>query len=98
MKKEEMLSRITAIGACDDETERRELLAQLSEDAGKDYDAMENLTATNATLTEDNEKLRSANMKLFLRVGTGKTEERDVDTPKDKRSFDNLFNDKGGIK
>ena len=105
MEKQEFLNRITAIGSCDDDAQRRELLTQLSEDASKDYDNLATLTETNQTLLNDNETLRSANMKLFLRVG----EEKDPDARKkddtgidgkktEKRSFTNLFNEKGGIK
>lgn len=105
MVKEEFLKLITDIGSCDDEVERRELLAQLSEEASKDYDNMATLTETNETLMNDNETLRSANMKLFLRVGEEKNadekrkDETGVDDKKiEKRSFDDLFNEKGEIK
>lgn len=105
MDKTEFLSRITTIGSCDDDVERRELLSQLSEEATKDYDNLATLTENNQTLLKDNETLRDANMKLFLRVGADKTadehkkDETGVDeSQKDKRSFDNLFNEKGGLK
>ena len=105
MVKEEFLKLITDIGSCDDEVQRRELLAQLSEEASKDYDNMATLTETNETLMNDNETLRSANMKLFLRVGEEKNadEKRKDETGVDnksieKRSFDDLFNEKGEIK
>ena len=105
MEKQDFLNRITEIGSCDDDVKRRELLAQLSEEASKDYDALNSLTETNETLKNDNETLRSANMKLFLRVGEEKTDdvrvknETGVDGKKnEKRSFDDLFNEKGGIK
>ena len=105
MLKDEFLSRLTAIGSCDDDVERRELLSQLSEEASKDYDNLATLTETNQTLTDANEKLRDANMKLFLRVGETKDpdEKRKDETgikeeAKTKRSFDNLFNEKGVLK
>lgn len=105
MQKQEFLDIITEIGTCDDEVKRRDLLAQLSDEAGKDYDNLATLTETNRTLTSDNETLRSANMKLFLRVG-GKEEgdarkdDTGIDKGKEteKRSFNNLFNEKGEIK
>jgi hypothetical protein len=38
-------------------------------------------------------------MKLFLRVGTGKDPEpKPGDPPKPKPKFEDLFNEKGGIK
>lgn len=100
MDKEQFLSKITEIGACEDDVARRELLAQLQEDAGKDYDEMASLRQTNETLSTDNETLRSANMKLFLRVGEQRTQEKNPELEKDKekREFKNLFNEKGGIK
>ena len=105
MEKQEFLNRITAIGSCDDDVQRRELLSQLSEEASKDYDNLATLTENNQTLINDNETLRDANMKLFLRVGADKTpdehkkDETGVDgSQKEKRSFDSLFNEKGGLK
>ncbi len=105
MEKQEFLNRITEIGSCDDDVQRRELLSQLSEEVSKDYENLSTLTETNATLMNDNETLRQANMKLFLRVGEERSddEKRKNETgveggTKEKRSFDNLFNEKGGIK
>lgn len=105
MEKQEFLNRITTIGSCDDDVQRRELLSQLSEEASKDYDNLVTLTETNLTLMNDNETLRQANMKLFLRVGEERNpddkrkDETGVDDKgKEKRSFDNLFNEKGAIK
>lgn len=105
MEKQDFLNRITAIGSCDDDVQRRELLSQLSEEASKDYDNLATLTETNTTLMSDNETLRQANMKLFLRVGADKDPDEQNkdktgvdDKGKEKRSFDNLFNEKGGIK
>lgn len=105
MEKQEFLDRVVAIGSCDDEVQRRELLSQLSDEASKDYDNLATLTETNSSLLTDNEKLRSANMQLFLRIGESKDEtERKKDEtgikdePPKKRSFDNLFNEKGEIK
>lgn len=105
MEKQEFLERIVAIGSCDDDVQRRELLSQLSDEASKDYDSIATLTETNTTLLNANEKLRSANMQLFLRIGESKDpdEVRKDETgikerEKDKRKFDDLFNEKGEIK
>lgn len=105
MQKQDFLNKITEIGKCEDDVTRRELLAQLSDEASKDYDNLATLTETNATLTNDNETLRQANMKLFLRVAEEKDpdgkrkDETGIDDKKtEKRSFDNLFNEKGGLK
>ena len=64
------------------------------------FDENATLTETNNTYKSDNEKLREANMKLFLRVGEHKSPEEkpEPDTPPEKRSFNNLFDEKGNIK
>lgn len=105
MDKQEFITRMTAIGTCTDDVQRREFISALREEAESDYDRIDTLTAQNETLSNDNETLRSANMKLFLRVGSSKDEgERSKDEtgiddkPKDKRKFDDLFNEKGEIK
>lgn len=98
MDKTTLISKITEIGTCEDEATRRELLTQLQEEAGSDYDRLAQLETDNTNLTNDNESLRSANMKLFLRVGESRTPEDEIDPPKTKREFKDLFNEKGGIK
>lgn len=100
MDKTTLISRITEIGTCEDEATRRELLTQLQEEAETDYDRLAQLETDNTNLTNDNESLRSANMKLFLRVGESRKPEGDeIDPPdKPKREFKDLFNEKGGIK
>lgn len=105
MLKEEFLKQITEIGQCDDDVERRTLLATLSEEVSKDYDTIETLTTDNETLKTDREKLRQANMELFLKVGqakdpnTVKENETGVkEKENEKKSFDDLFDEKGGIK
>lgn len=100
MDKVEFTNRITEIGTCEDDAQRRELLTQLQESVNSDYDRLTELETANAQLTSDNETLRGANMKLFLRIGDHKEPAHDPlpDEPKEKREFKNLFNEKGGIK
>lgn len=105
MERQDFINRITEIGSCEDDVQRRELLTQLSEEASKDYERLETLTQTNATLMDDKEKLLSANMELFKRIGVDKdADERKKDETgvdgkeKPKRSFNDLFNEKGGLK
>ena len=105
MNKEEFLNAITEIGTCEDEVIRRERLAEMQEAVSEVFDTNTALTETNATLTGDNEKLREANMKLFLRVGESK-DSKDVqkdatgikDEPIEKLKFEDLFDEKGGLK
>lgn len=105
MNKSEFLSKVAEIGTCEDEATRREMLAELQDGVSEVYDTNETLTETNATLTGNNEKLREANMKLFLRVGESK-DSKDVhkDTTgiegeqEEKLKFEDLFDEKGGLK
>lgn len=99
MIKQEFTERLQAIGAEADETQRRELIAALIDDGGADYDNFITASQERDQLRSDNETLREANMKLFLRVGTHKDPEpKPGDPPKDKPKFEDLFNEKGGIK
>lgn len=99
MDKLELQKKITQIGTCEDVSEMREQLTQLYEECEPDYDRLTELETSNTTLQQDNEKLRSANMKLFLRVGdSNKPAKEDPDDDPPKREFKNLFNEKGGIK
>lgn len=102
MKKSEFNERLQAIGALEDVTEIREQLVQLTEDAAADYDNLETLQATNTTLAAENEKIRAANMKLFLRLGAedDKTKNPKPEEPKPSESleFKDLFNEKGELK
>lgn len=102
MTKQEFQDLLTQIGTCADETDRRELLSRLHDDGSTifdDYDAAETALAA---AVEDNEKLRQANMRLFLRVGDHtepeppKTPTPDPDTP--KLRYEDLFNEKGELK
>lgn len=99
MNKNEFTERLQAIGTEADETQRRELIAQLIEDGGNDYDDHAAAVAARDQALQDCESLRSANMKLFLRVGGEKKNQPiDHEKPTEKRKFNDLFNDKGGLK
>lgn len=100
MNKQEFTERLQAIGTCEDEVQRRELIAQLTEDGGKDYDDHASAVAARDQAQADNESLRAANMKLFKRLGDHKDPDPlpGTEPPKEKRKFENLFNEKGGIK
>lgn len=105
LTKQEYLDLITNIGTCEDEVQRRDMLASLSSEASELYDNNEQHLVDIGQLTADNETLRAANMNLFLKVGANKSEaERIKDTtginqePAEKRKFEDLFDEKGGIK
>ena len=112
MDKDKFAQAIQEIGQCEDETQRRTLLAKLNNDTTVIFDENETLKTEKETLkTEkekfetDNENLRKANMDLFLQIGAKKTdEERKKDTTgiEDdtvvEKKFEDLFDEKGGIK
>lgn len=99
MEKSVFTERLQAIGTEPDEAQRRELIAQLIEDGEKDYDAHAAAVAARDQALEDNEKLRSANMQLFLRVGEKKDPpKRETDNPTAGMNYEDLFNEKGELK
>ena len=99
MNKAEFTERMQAIGTEEDDAQRRELIAQMIEDGGNDYDDhAAAVTARDQALNQVGE-LQEANKRLFLRVGTKK--EPDVDPnrkPPEQRKFSDLYNEKGGLK
>ena len=106
MDKQAFLDKLKAIGISEDEAERRTMLSELTDEVSRVYDENSSLAESNKSYLEDNEKLRSANMQLFLRVGENKSPEevnqdktgvKDEPTPEPRR-FENLFDDKGGLK
>ena len=97
MTRDEVLQQIQQIGTCENEADRRELLATLTEGITADYDAHANVVADRDRLTADNEKLRDANMKLFLRVGDHE-KPKETDKPGEGLKYENLFNEKGELK
>ena len=53
MEKQEFLDLMNDIGTCEDDVQRRELIASAIEGASVDYDSLAELTTSNKTLTED---------------------------------------------
>lgn len=106
MDKQEFLDTLSNIGTCEDETQRRDMLASLNAEAGTLFDNNAELSSQLENLTSDNENLRAANMKLFLQVGANKNSDERLkdqtghegqEAPK-KLKYDDLFDDKGGLK
>ena len=106
MNKEEILKKLREVGTLEDDVARRDILSELEQELTKTFDETETFKTTSEQLKEDNEKLREANMKLFLRVGDTKTaEERkkestgiEEEEEPEPRKFEDLFDEKGGIK
>lgn len=101
MDKATFLSKIQEIGTCEDEATRRTLLTEISDDVSVVYDNNESLKASNDQYIAANERLREANMKLFLQVGEDRESEDgppEKEEEKPKRKFEDLFNEKGDLK
>lgn len=106
MDKDKFLEVIKEIGTCEDEVERRTKLTELSEEVVNIFDSNSELESKNTKYQEEMEKLREANMQLFLRVGSNKTEEEvkedktgiKEEEEKEPRKFKDLFDEKGNLK
>ena len=105
MDKNQFLEIVKEIGTIEDEVERRTKLTELTDSVSAIFDSNVDLMEKNKKFEEDNEKLRSANMQLFLKVGANKTEKEvqedqvgKVEEEKEPRKFDDLFDDKGNLK
>lgn len=105
MDKQEFLDKLKSIGTTEDDVERRTMLSELTDEVSRIYDENSSLVESNNSYLEDNEKLRSANMQLFLRVGDNKSpkEQQEDDTgikddEVEPRKFKDLFDEKGMIK
>lgn len=74
------------------------LLAELTEHNDDAVVEITNATSTATKLTADNEKLRQANLDLFLKVGAQKPAD-DKKPPEDTTpKYEALFDDKGNLK
>ena len=105
MDKNQFLEMVKQIGTIEDEVERRTKLTELSDSVSGIFDSNVELSEKVKNYEEDNEKLRSANMQLFLRVGANKTEKEiqenqvgKTEEEKEPRKFEDLFDDKGNLK
>lgn len=99
MNKNEFLEQITAIGTCEDDSQRRTMLASLQSGVEAVFD--EN-TSLNEGITERDTQiadLQKNNMDLFLQVSAkSKPEDKPSEDSGQKLTYENLFNDKGELK
>ena len=105
MKKEEFNEKIKEIGQLEEVADIRVQLADLSSLLEEVFTNKDELEEKTKTLTDENEKLRSANMELFLRVGANKSEEEikeeklgKEETEPEPRKFEDLFDGEGNLK
>lgn len=101
--REEFQQAIQNIGTCENEAERRGLLATLQDEITGVLDSNAELETNNQNLTNENTTLLDENRKLFLRVGVPEDKQdpktkTGIDNPPEKRKFEDLFDEKGGIK
>lgn len=88
------------IANLNDQAKVTTIMATLIEDNNKMNADTLSAMETAKKMTEDNEKLRQANMSLFLKVGEAKPEDKTPPkTPEDNTpKFEDLFDDKGNLK
>lgn len=99
MKKDELQQRLQEIGTCEDDAQRRNLIASLSEDVSADYDAHDAVVTERDQLQTANKQLQDYNMDLFKRLPVKKDDTpAGGDKPAEKRKFEDLFDEKGEIK
>ena len=107
MEKNECIEKITAIGTCEDDVERRTLLADLQTQVAADYDSFTAANTKADELTAEVTQLQENNMKLFLQVGSMQQDNNNDSgsgsgssgtDENEKMSFDDLFDEKGGLK
>lgn len=91
-KTQEILSNLT------DQAKVSTVLSELIEDYNTVTAETEIARTTAEKLTADNEKLRQANMNLFLKVGETKKEEETKQDEDNKPTFEDLFDENGNLK
>lgn len=97
MTREEMLQKLTEIGTCEDDAQRRAMLTEVTEGVNGVFDSNDNLTKSNSDFEAKNKKLQEYNMELFLKVG-GQQKKDDPKPQGEPLKYENLFNEKGDIK
>lgn len=102
MERDELLALINNFrnGQIEDD-KKDELLTQISDGVSSVFDTLATVTTARDELTLSNEQLRTANMKLFMKIGEEKKEpnnDKGEEEPPKKRSYDDLFNDEGDFK
>lgn len=95
-----IIQRVMGYVSPEHQADASEALTTLSDDYAETLRTSETLTTQNQTLSNDFERLRQVNAKLFLRVGehTEHKEKTAHKTEVTKLPFDDLFNEKGELK
>lgn len=81
-----------------DQAKVSSILAELVEDCDKETVEKTTAISTAEKLAADNEKLRQANMSLFLKVGEQKPTEQNTKPEDNTPKFEDLFDKDGNLK
>ena len=102
MDKKAIEERLKAIGECASIEDARSLIVDFQKEVLADYDKHEKMLVDVETIKNENESLRQANMKLFLQIGSTEDNKQEKpikeETDPDNLTYDNLFNEEGGLK
>lgn len=103
MDKDKFIEKIKEIGALESDIDIRTALTELTDEVVPVFDTKQSLEEENNKYKEDNEKLREANMQLFLRVGSqtpaeAQKEISGVEPEKTPRKYEDLFDETGNLK
>lgn len=97
----EITKELISLCSADNQGRVSELLTELSEGFESALTTSEGFESRISELTANNEKLRSVNADLFLKVGTIKTGASDPVPPQESDipdiTFESLFNEKGEL-
>ena len=102
MDKESFESKVKEIGEMTTVEEMRAGLAELHNGVSEIYDTNTTLAEQHENDVKEMEAIRQANMKLFTRLGTEKTSDKQVEEQTglkqqsvERRKFEDLYDDKG---
>ena len=99
MKPEEFKAKTAEILAnLDDQAKVSTILAELTEDYDTETATKADALTTAEKLTADNEKLRAANMSLFLKVGEQQPDEVEKKMEDTTPKYEDLFDADGNLK
>ena len=98
MKKEELQAKFQEIGSLEDVADIRAKLVDFQKDLETDYDTHDQTSKSLEETIAKNKKLQENNMALYLQI-TNKEEEKGKKVEEHKpRRYEDLFNEKGGLK
>lgn len=98
MKKSELAQIFQDLGKLDKIEDVRAKLVSLQEDLESDYENHENVANENVTLKESIKDLKAKNHDLYLKTTKREEENKDEDDETKNLKYEDLFDDKGGLK